>query len=60
MKEITLVKGLFEDAKEILGFDRQSSLRKCFITNGFDSPCIIAKIDENDIAKTEEFSKTIL
>jgi len=50
----------FEDAEENLGFKLQPSLKKCLIANGFDSPYIISKIDETDIANTEEFARTTL
>lgn len=57
MEEVaTVLKDPFEDVEKNLGFKLQPSLKKCLIANGFDSSSIISKIDETDIAKTEEFA----
>lgn len=50
----------FQEAENSLGFKLQSGLKKFFIANGFDSPYIIAKINQTDIDNTEEFAKSTL
>jgi len=50
----------FEEAEKNFSFKLKPSLKKILLANGFDNSFVISKINESDIASTEDFARNTL